>query len=151
MRSAALLLAAVLAAGPAHAAEKKDPSAVAHYVDISMVALPIVWQGRVVNYVFASVRVNLAPRIDAAKLREKEPYLRDALVRAGHRAPFTRPWDFTHLDERALATALRPDADRIAGPGAVTSIQVMSQTPRQTSGLPERTRGAPAAAAPTSS
>ncbi len=140
--------AALILAGPAMAAEKKTETSADHQVDISTVALPVVWRARVVNYVFIDVRLNLAPKVDAAKLREKEPYLRDALVRAGHRTPFTRPWDFTHIDAQALARALRPDADRIAGPGAVLSIEVTKQTPRQTSGLPQRPKP-PAPNAPT--
>lgn len=139
-------LALTLGAVPARAAEKKAEASVEHYVDISTVALPIIWRGRVVNYVFTDVRLNLTPRIDAAKLREKEPFLRDALVRAGHRTPFVRPWDFTHIDERALTQALRPDAERIAGPEALASITVTRQTPRQTSGLPQRPKPASAAA-----
>ena len=131
------------------AAEKKPGASVDHSVDIATVALPVVWQGRVVNYVFTDVRVNLAPKIDAIKLREKEPYLRDALVRAGHRTPFTRPWDFIHIDERALVHALRPDTDRIVGPDAVASIEVLKQAPRQSSGLPQRPKPGPAAPAPT--
>ena len=136
LASAAAVLAAL--STPALAGEGKGSTPPPeHYVDVSTVALPIVWRGQVVNYVFTNVRVNLQPRADATKLKEREPYLRDALVRAGHRAPFVRPWDFTHVDDRALAAALRPEADRILGAGQVVSVVVTQQTPKQTSGLPK--------------
>ena len=136
LASAALSLAVL--APPAFAGEGKSSApAPEHYVDVSTVALPVVWRGQVVNYVFTNVRVNLQPRADAIKLKEREPYLRDALVRAGHRTPFVRPWDFTHVDDRALAGALRPEADRILGAGQVVSVVVTQQTPKQTSGLPK--------------
>ena len=134
---AAVCFAAALAA-PAYAGEGKGSTPPPeHYVDVSTVALPVVWRGQVVNYVFTNVRVNLQPRADATKLKEREPYLRDALVRAGHRSPFVRPWDFTHVDDRALAAALRPEAERILGAGQVVSVVVVQQTPKQTSGLPK--------------
>lgn len=140
MRATRLLAAALLLApAAARAAEPPKAQAVAHWIDISTVALPIVWQGRVVNYVFTGVRVNLVPSADAIRLRtEKEPYLRDALVRAGHRTPFVIPWDFTHLDQRALVAAMTPQAEAVLGRGQVVSVVVTEATPKQRSGLPER-------------
>ena len=137
-RPASVALLAAALATPAFAGEGKGSTPPPeHYVDVSTVALPVVWRGQVVNYVFTNVRVNLQPRADATKLKEREPYLRDALVRAGHRTPFVRPWDFTHVDDRALAVALRPEAERILGAGQVVSVVVVQQTPRQTTGLPK--------------
>ena len=149
MRALSLLAAALLLAPAARAAEPSKAGAVEHYIDISTVALPIVWQGRLVNYVFTNVRVNLVPTANAAKLKfEKEPYLRDALVREGHRTPFVIPWDFTHLDERALAVAMKPQADSVLGRGQVVSVVVTQATPKQHSGLPERPQPARPAVPP---
>ena len=156
-RALALSLPALLCAtltvqgGAAWAGEAKKPAEDQQYVDIATVALPIVWQGRLVNYVFTDVRVDLTPHADAMKLRAKEPFLRDALVRAGHARPFVRPWDFTHVDDKALAQALRPAAERILGPGAVKGVEVKQQTARQQTGLPQKPKpeaSAPAEAAP---
>src|ERR1700683_725530 len=72
------------------------------YVDLSPVPLPVVVGGRLVNYVFVYVRINLAPGGDTPRWRDKEPYFRDALVRLGHRTPFTVPGDYTRLDEARL-------------------------------------------------
>ena len=51
-------------------------------------------------------------------MRDKEPYLRDALVRAGYRTPFTRAdWDAlfrASLIEQAVATVRHTRAVRAA-------------------------------------
>lgn len=148
MRPAVLpAVLAVLLAGPAVASEKSKAGEAkpdAQKVDISSVALPIVWRGRLVNYVFTQVRVDLNPHADPTKLREKEPYLRDALVRAGHATPLYKEWNFTELDTAALKRVFLPQAERILGPGQVAGLTVVSQTPKTHSGLPTPPRAAPA-------
>lgn len=128
---------AVLAAAPALAEEPAKPKDGGQYVDITPVALPIVVDGRLVNYVFVSVRVNLTATANSPKLREKEPYFRDALVRAGHRAPFTRYDDYTQIDAAKMKAALFAASVAIAGPGNVRSIDLLSQTPKIRGGLPK--------------
>lgn len=145
------ILAAALVAAPASAAspegEAKKPEG--QYVDLSPAGLPIVHQGRLINYVFVTVRLMLARSANATALREKEPYFRDALVRAAHRRPFTRLDDFTHIDEAALRATLGPEVARIAGRGQVIGMVVTQQTPQRRSGLPrppQAARGRPPAA-----
>jgi len=118
------------------------PAPAANYLDIAPVGLPIVANGRLVNYVFVTVRINFASGANVTSMREKEPYFRDALVRLGHRTPFTRNDDYTRIDQPRLRAALLPLATAIAGRGNIASIVVMSETPRQRSGLP-RPPGAP--------
>lgn len=133
---ALVLTAATLAGAPLHAAEEaKKPSA--QYVDLAPVALPVVLDGRIINYVFVSVRVNLTAGASAPKLQSKEPFFRDALVRAAHRTPFTRYDDYTQLDDAKLKASLYSDATAIAGPGQVASISIMQEQAKQHSGLPK--------------
>jgi hypothetical protein len=120
-----LLLAPGLAA--AEGAPKHD---VGQYVDLQPVGLPIVVGGRLVNYVFVYVRLNLTSSANAARWREKEPFFRDALVRAGHRTPFTLATDYQKIDEAKLTAALMRDGAAITGPGVIRSVVVTSQTPR---------------------
>jgi hypothetical protein len=87
--------------------------------------MPIVVSGRLVNYVFVYTRINLIPGADTPHWRDKEPYFRDALVRLGHRTPFTWPADYTRLDEGRLKAALYQAAVAITGPGVVTSVEVL--------------------------
>ncbi|MEO6338667.1 MAG: hypothetical protein ABIO39_01400 [Caulobacteraceae bacterium] len=142
-----------VAAIPAGAAEKKEEgkAAVGQYVDISPVAIPIIWNGRLINYAFTYVRVHLAPNADAIGTRTKEPYFRDALVRIAHRTPFTRLDDFTRIDEAKLRAALLPAVSAIAGPKVVTGVAVTSQQPKRATGLPKPPQAPAAPPAPPAS
>jgi len=130
------LIAILLAvAGSAHAAgpppaKAAGASAAGQYVDIQPVGLPIVVDGRLVNYVFVHVRLNLTAGANTTKWREKEPFFRDALVRAGHRTPFTRPDDYQKIDTARLTEALMREALAIAGQGVVRSAVVTSEASR---------------------
>jgi len=132
MSSRRLILATGLAllAGAAHAAPDK-PKEFGQYVDLQPVALPIVVDGHLVNYVFVYVRINLRDGVDVTKVREKEPFFRDALVRDAHRTPFTIPGDWQRVDERRLVATMTHDATAITGPGIVSSVVVTSQTPQK--------------------
>jgi hypothetical protein len=133
MRRTALVAAALaLCTTGAAASEKKEGKGdVGQYVDLQPVGLPIVSKGQLVNYVFVYVRINLTSGANVAHLREKEPYFRDALVRAGHRTPFTLPTDLSKIDAPRLTATLARDAAAIAGPGQIRSIVVTSQAPRR--------------------
>jgi hypothetical protein len=120
---AALSAAPVMANEPAKA--DVDQS-----VKLSPVALPIIVNGRLANYVFVTVKILLTPQADANALRDKEPYFRDALVRAGHRTPFVLASDYNHLDEARLKAAVYRDAVAIAGQRAIQGVQVVEQTPQ---------------------
>ena len=131
MKALAATLILALASSPAFAAgapKKADDSG--QYVAVSPVGLPVVVGGKVINYVFVTVRIDLSASANAAKLREREPYFRDALVRAGNRTPFTLASDYTKIDEARLVAALTRDAAAIAGPGAVKGVKVVSQAPK---------------------
>jgi hypothetical protein len=89
-----------------------------------------------VNYVFVNIRINLTNGANAARLREKEPFFRDALVRAGHRTPFTDPTNLSAVDVAKLRAALTREATAIAGPGQILSVVVTSQAPRRRIRMP---------------
>ena len=141
-RRALLALAplALIAAPARAAAPKKEPAPAktdGQYVDLSPVALPIIVRGLLVNYVFVSVRIQLSALANTAKLRAKEPYFRDALVRAGHRSPFfTLATDYTKIDEAKLKAILLREAIAIGGAKEVKGVAVLSQSPKKRTGLP---------------
>ena len=130
---AALASLAAATASPALAAGKpktsEDKAASAH-VDIAPVALPVVVKGQIVNYIFVGVRLNLAPMANVQKLREQEPFFRDALVRAAHREPFTKADDYLVIDEARLKAVMLKEGVRIGGKD-VQSVAVMTQTPKR--------------------
>ena len=122
-------LAAIALAGGTHSAEK--PKEVGQYVDLQPVAMPIVVDGRLVNYVFVYVRVNLKAGADVTKIRDKEPAFRDALVRDGHRTPFVLATDWQKVDEPKLIAVMTREASAITGPGVVASVAITSQVPQK--------------------
>ena len=126
-----LALPLVALAAPASAADDKKPKVVGNYVDLQPVAMPIIVGGQLVNYVFVYVRLNCTGGADVIPLRTTEPFFRDALVRLGHRTPFTVPGDWQRIDEARLSAALLHDAQTIAGPGNVASVVVTSQAPQR--------------------
>ena len=134
-----VLNAAILAGlwlAPASATAEKAP-APNPTVLMSPVALPVVVDGRLVNYVFVTIRLGLSPRADAIKLRAMEPYFRDALVRSGHRSPFVRPDNYSALDDNRLKAQLLRDANAIAGQGMIVSAQIIREQSMHYDGLPK--------------
>ncbi len=125
-----VILPPLLFGGAAAAAEEKTKVA-GQYVDLQPVAMPIVVDGQLVNYVFVYVRVNLKNGADVIKIRDKEPFFRDALVRDAHRTPFIVPGDWEKIDEARLVAAMTRDAAAITGPGVVASVAVTSQAPQK--------------------
>ncbi len=129
----AVLLAAFSAAVTAQAADTKGKGKAEEnlaYVAIAPVAIPVIVNGKVVNYVFVNVRIDLTGSANSMKLREREPYFRDALVRSAHRTPFTLASDLTKIDEAKLKQSVMRDAIAIAGPNAVKGVTITSQAPK---------------------
>jgi hypothetical protein len=112
----------------AHAADSSSAPDIDRTVTLSPVAMPIVVDGQVINYIFVTVRVLLTQQADQFALRDKEPFFRDALVREAYRSPFLLKGDYNHIDEAKLKAALFRDAITIAGAGNVRGVQVVSQT-----------------------
>lgn len=100
-------------------------------LNMAGVGLPVIAGGRVRNYVFVSLRLHLGGGATAQTLRSKEPYLRDALVRAAHRTPFLNAADWNLLDGSALSASLMRSAATLVGRGKVTRVDILSQTARR--------------------
>ena len=135
MRRRAVLVSLPLAALATPALAQTQEAG--QFVDLAPVGLPVVVDGQLINYVFVYVRINLTAAADLVRLRDKEPYFRDALVRMAHRTPFTLASDYTRLDERRLKAALFQAAVQIAGPGAIASVEILpGGGPMHRTGLP---------------
>ena len=135
----ALLALWLALSAPAHAggkAAKPAGGGAENYLELAPTALPVIVNGKVKNYVFVQLRLLPGPGADLIKLREIEPYYRDALVRAAHRAPFNSPTNWTAMDEARLRTVLLAEARRISGPRSFSGVQVVKQTPRRRTGMP---------------
>lgn len=132
------LIAATLAAPTLSAtsgARAEDAPAAGASLGIAGVGLPIISGGRIRNYVFVSLRLHLGGSATPESMRPKEAYLRDALVRAGHRTPFVVENDWTRIDPAALSASMIRSAAAIAGRGSVTRVEIISQAPRRRTGV----------------
>lgn len=139
LRAALLAALLIAAAGPVMAAgaAKADKAAPGQYVDLAPVAIPIVVKGELINYVFVTVRLQLSTMADATKLRTKEPFFRDALVRAAHRDYLTNPKDYMTVDGPRLQKVLLTEAVAIAGPKDIKSVVITSQAPKKRMAPPQ--------------
>lgn len=126
-----------LSSGVASAAlASSDAPAAPAALSIAGLGLPVIEGGRLRNYVFVALRLELGAGKTVEQMRPKEAFFRDALVKAAHRTPFTVPGDWTRLDERALSAALVSASVAISGRGSVRRVEVVSQSPRRRTGMP---------------
>jgi hypothetical protein len=72
-----------------HAADPKPkaPDVNPLVVDIGAIAVPVAAQGRLVNYLFTSIRVTAAASAGADQIRNSQFMARDAIIRAAGRSP----------------------------------------------------------------
>jgi hypothetical protein len=135
MRRRDLLAASAVLSAVAVPARAEDAPSGGQSLSMPGVGLPIITEGRLRNYVFVSLRLHLGGSATPETMRAKEAFLRDALVRAGHRTPFVVADDWTRIDATALSASLMRSATTIAGRGAVTRVEVVSQAPRRRTGV----------------
>lgn len=129
----AAALATTAAPAFASGGESKDDGPA--HTNLSGVGLPVIFEGRLRNYVFVSVELTLGDDAKADEMRAKEPFIRDALVRAAHRAPFTLADDWTKVNELQVNAAVMAIAKVLVGEGKVTASRVVVQTPRRVTGI----------------
>ncbi|MFN3837572.1 MAG: hypothetical protein ACK4MI_07640 [Brevundimonas sp.] len=126
-----------LTSGVATAAlASSDAPAAPAALSIAGLGLPVIEGGRLRNYVFVALRLELGAGKTVEQMRPKEAFFRDALVKAAHRTPFTVAGDWTRLDERALSAALVSASVAISGRGSVRRVEVVGQSPRRRTGMP---------------
>jgi hypothetical protein len=124
------VLAGLALGSAVHAAEEdkdKDKPAAAGTIPMESVALPVVVDGEVLNYVFVNVRLELTPKADGAFVRTKEQYFRDDLVRAGHRTPFTLAADYNKVDDAKIKAEVMRYAAVVLGPGKVKAVDIIKE------------------------
>ncbi len=124
------LMIAVAPVQPVLAAEGKDKDkdkTAAQTIALEAVALPIIVDGRLINYVFCSIRLDLYPNANGAKVRAKEEYFRDDLVRVGHRTPFVLKNDYTRVDDARVRAEILRIAPSLVGPGLIRSATIVKQ------------------------
>jgi len=120
---------AVVSAMPVSAEEKAnaaDPS-----VKLASVGIPVMSGNQVVNYLFLSIRINLTAKANESKLRDMEPFFRDTLMRVSHTVSFGQANHSDVLDEPRFKAVMTAEWSKIAGPGTIKSIDILSQSPKR--------------------
>ena len=129
-----IAVSAALSAGVLPARAEDAPTG-GQSLSMPGVGLPVITGGRLRNYIFVSLRLHLGGSATPETMRAKDAFLRDALVRAAHRTPFTVADDWTRIDAAALSASLMRSAAAIAGRGSVTRVEVVCQAPRRRTGV----------------
>lgn len=95
-------------------------------MDAPFLAVPVVRDGQLVNYLFVSIRIQISPRVDLWRTREKAQFLRDALVRAGHANQLGDPSDINALNQPLAIQVFRQAAIQSLGADAVAGLTIVS-------------------------
>jgi hypothetical protein len=144
----ALIASVLLAmAGPALASSPKkkegkegEAPAPDPIVKLQPIAIPIILDGRLLNYVFVNLSLKLAPTVPATVMAGKEPFLRDAIVKAAHDKPFTAADTYNEVDAVKLKAFVMSQAVGLVGKGKVASVDIVKQIARRQLPLPARAR-----------
>ena len=109
----------------------KGPTEANLRLDISGLGLPVLKDGRVVNYVFVRVRINLNPGIDRPDIEAGEPFVRERMLRAAYRAPLNSGADVMALDPQKLEAQTLSAARAVYGTTRVRSVEIRDQKPQK--------------------
>jgi len=130
---AAALIATTLLTGlslsrAAEASEKAGESETdgGRTMDAPYIAVPVIRDGLLRNYLFVSVRFNIAPGNDLWRTREKAHFLRDALVRASHANALADPNDPDALNQGRAIALYANVARQVLGAQAIQSVSILS-------------------------
>ena len=139
LTAATLATAAVALAAPASAQEHgaepaaPDEAEVARSVELGGMVFPVFDENRKLkNYLFISARMLSGPGKDVWKFREKQHFIRDAIVKASHKVSFHQKGNFKKLDEKLAAAECLKAANGVIGEKdaliTMTFTQIASRT-----------------------
>jgi hypothetical protein len=143
---AAALIASTLLAGLASASggsskgkekgeEGAEAGASTRSMDAPYLAVPVVRDGTLVNYLFVSIRIEIAQGVDLWQTRERAHFLRDALVRASHANDLSNPNDPNALNDARAIEVYRAAAVQALGEQAVGGVSIVATYSSQGSGI----------------
>lgn len=135
---ASTLMAGLAAASPPAAktkgAEGGAEAGSGRTMDAPYLAVPVLRDGQLVNYLFVSVRFEIAPGVDLWRTRERAHFLRDALVRVCHSTQLASADDPNTLDQARALQVFRTTAAHVLGENAVGRVSIISSYSSQGSG-----------------
>jgi hypothetical protein len=140
MIASTLLAGLANASGPAAKAKEKGETEEgaelsSRSMDAPYLAVPVVRNGQLVNYLFVSIRIEITSQVDLWQTRERAHFLRDALVRASHSNDLADPNDSNALNEPRAIEVYRAAAIQALGERAVGPVTVVASYSSQGSGI----------------
>lgn len=143
---AAAMIASTLLAGLANAsgpktkakgeeAAEEGGASSSRSMDAPYLAVPVVRNGVLVNYLFVSLRIEIAQGVDLWRTREQAHFVRDALVRASHSTDLADPNDNNVLNEARALQVYRAATIQVLGERAVGPITIVATYSSQGSGI----------------
>lgn len=143
---AAAMIASTLLAGLANASgspakekgkaeEGAEAATSSRSMDAPYLAVPVMRDGVLVNYLFVSIRIEIAQGVDLWQTREKAHFLRDALVRASHANDLSDPQNNNALNEARAIQVYRAAAAQALGAQAVAGVSIVATYSSQGSGI----------------
>lgn len=143
---AAAMIASTLLAGLANASgspakekgkaeEGEEAATSSRSMDAPYLAVPVMRDGVLVNYLFVSIRIEIAQGVDLWQTREKAHFLRDALVRASHANDLSDPQNNNALNEARAIQVYRAAAAQALGAQAVAGVSIVATYSSQGSGI----------------
>lgn len=136
MIASTLLAGLASASGPAKAkGGEEGEETSSRSMDAPYLAVPVIRNGQLVNYLFVSLRIEIAPGVDLWRTREQAHFLRDALIRVGHANDLADPSDGNVLNEARALEVYRAAAIQALGERAVGRISVVASYSSQGSGI----------------
>lgn len=128
-----------VASGPSAAKSKggdgEAAATTSRSMDAPYLAVPVLRNGQLANYLFVSARVEVAAGVDLWQTREKAHFLRDALVRASHAHDLADPEDANALNEARAIEVYRAAAIEALGERAVGSVAITASYSSRGSGI----------------
>jgi hypothetical protein len=112
-------------AKPAAGAKTEEVSADRKVVAPNVIT-PVVRDGKLVNYLFVTVEVELTDGANAMKLRDRTQFLRDSLLRATHRAALGDPANDKQLNYAAAKPVFSAAAVEALGASNIKKITIAS-------------------------
>jgi len=109
----------------------KEPTAADLRLDLSGVGLPVLQDGRVVNYVLVRLRINLNPGISRPDIEAGEPFVRERMLKAAFRAPLNSGTELMALDPQKLEAQTLSAARAVYGATRVQSVEIRDQKPQK--------------------
>ncbi len=132
LASTCLIMAPVVAA-PAFAAGDTggETTAKNRTIDMSGLVLPVELDGKLVNYLFVSAMIEIAPKYDHWEVRENAHVYRDALLKAAHKNTVGLEGSPMKLDTAAFEVLVSEVFDGMLGPDSVSAVEIMAVDSQQ--------------------